>query len=108
MSVWTRIYGIYDLKAEQLLGNTFHGPNDDWARRTFNDIVVGSPQGNVLREHIDDFNLICLGEFNAITGQIHQKTSEAHSPFEDPINLVITGKTLRELATANANGEPPQ
>lgn len=89
-----RIYGIYDLTSEALLGTLMTLPNDAAARRLFADSANSAGQGHILHDHLDEFVLVNLAEFNIETGEIIQVSNPHYAPFGDPQRVVITGKQL--------------
>lgn len=89
-----RIYAVYDLKAEQLLGQPLALPNDAAARRMFADLAQGAGAGHLLHDHLEDFCMVNLADFDADSGVITQVASPHYDPFRDPSRVILTGVDL--------------
>lgn len=105
--MWTRIYAIYDTTAEQLLGGLILVPSDAAAIRLFADSAANAGKGHLLYDHLEDFRLVCLGEFNQISGTITQKQNDDRTPFDDQNNIITTGKHVLRQWSGNPEGEAP-
>lgn len=62
-----QIYGIFDLIAQELVGNIMMQAADASAIRTFTDIAENDKQ---FARHLHDFNLVCLGSLDLRTCEI--------------------------------------
>ena len=61
-----KIYSIFDLKA-QSYGVPFTCDNDALARRLVSDCILQGSNPDY-HNHPEDFNLVCLGEFDHVSG----------------------------------------
>lgn len=57
--MFDRIYGIYDLKAERVIGPLMFFPSDPAACRMFGDVVRS--ENTEVHAHPDDYALCCFG-----------------------------------------------
>ena len=63
------IYSVYDLKAGNCLG-IFEQPNDLVAIRDFSQVCANKDEKNMINKFAEDYQLIRLGKYNTITGEI--------------------------------------
>lgn len=59
--MWQRLYGVYDRKANDLVGPLMLFPSDGAAVRSLEDILVGGK--SILTAHPDDYVLRCYAKF---------------------------------------------
>lgn len=83
-----RIYGIYDHKAEELVGGLQLAPTDGVAARAFTDAVAGDKQ---LGQHPEDFTLFYLGEVDPQTRTVTGAKSDT---------VVMKGQTAYDMLRA--------
>lgn len=65
-----QIYAIYDIKGEKY-DVPFFAHSDLFAQRRFT--LMSKEEGTILNEYLKDFNLVSLGNFNLITGEVFVK-----------------------------------
>lgn len=64
----TKLYGIYDVRAEGIIGNVVSHRHDAAAVRMFGDIA--SDKQSIVGQHVSDFELWYLGTLDLESGAI--------------------------------------
>lgn len=86
-----KIYAIFDTVSQMIVGQLLLCRHDAQAVRAFSDII-NDKQQNMLNQHPDDFQLLCLGT-------ILENTDDAYTPVEvQPLTrAIIQGSTIAAL-----------
>lgn len=88
----TKLYAIYDRMAGMTIGKQIYMMNHDAeAVRLFGDIA--SAKGSIVEMHLEDFELLCLGEINIETGEITTN-----------VQTILTGTTWRVAQEKKTGG----
>lgn len=87
-TVYKRLYQVYDIVAETVIGGIVQESNDAPAIRAFTDALRN--KDSLLAQHPEDYQLLALGELFS-SGQI--------VPLDKP-EIILTGKTWKEMNNA--------
>lgn len=94
-----KLYAIYDIVAQMIVGHISIITHDAAAIRMFSDVATAK-EPNMINQHLADFNLICLGN-------LLENVDDALAPTEiDPYyKIVITGEQLLAATTPEPSAD---
>lgn len=99
--MYARIYGIFDSKAENVLGPLMFFSSDAAASRTFVDIV--RDEKSQVFAHPEDYDLRFFGTLIPLSSD-----KGCHIDPVLPADVILTGAHVVAVDTAKASGQVPQ
>lgn len=97
----TKLYAIRDTLAGALVGPVQTFKHDAIAVRFFGD--VASQAGTSINQHVEQHELLCLGELDEESGQIGEWSGDANRLVVDEPVVVISGAAWKAAKEAQEN-----